>query len=289
MKQSILDQLKPLRARNEISQQQMFEAEQTLAQADLQQQPAEANVIAMMLPPRAEALAEGAAKIAAANEAIATSQARLDLHVIRSPIAGAVDWLTCHPGQTLAAGSEVGQVIDSRHVYAEVWLPVHDASRVQTGQTAAVSSDGFATAANQLSTNNSKSIDGAVVFVGQVIDPQTGNLPVRVELENVESRFAMGQLVYVSIRVTEPKLLLAVPLDAIHDEGSGPRLTVIRDGKAVALEPQLGLRQHDWISVFGTDLREGEAVIVEGAYNLPDGTPVVATAGEGSSTSGANE
>ena len=78
----------------------------------------------------------------------------------------------------------------------------------------------------------------------------------------------------VTIIVEEHAGVLQVPSAAILDQGEGPVLTVVRDGKTVALHPELGTAQGGWVAVSGTDLKEGEPVIVEGGYNLPEGTAV---------------
>ena len=52
-------------------------------------------------------------------------------------------------------------------------------------------------------------------------------------------------------------------------------ISVVRDGKTVVLhDPKLGLKDEHWIEVGGTDLKPGEPVVVEGGYNLPEGTKV---------------
>jgi hypothetical protein len=68
--------------------------------------------------------------------------------------------------------------------------------------------------------------------------------------------------------------VLQVPAAAILDLGEGPVLPVVREGKAVALHPEVGASHDGWVAVSGTDLKAGEPVIVEGGYNLPDETPV---------------
>ena len=77
----------------------------------------------MMIGPRPEAIAEAEGKIKTADALVAFSQAHLDYHTIRSPIDGVLDSLTCHPGQTIAIGSPIGEVVDTRQVFAVVWLP----------------------------------------------------------------------------------------------------------------------------------------------------------------------
>ena len=74
--------------------------------------------------------------------------------------------------------------------------------------------------------------------------------------------------------------MLQVPAAAIIDMGEGPALTVVRDGKTVVLHPEIGKASKGWVAITKTDLKEGEPVIVEGGYNVPEGT---------AATSGKNE
>ena len=100
----IAERLKPLLARHEASEQQMFEADLAVVQAKLQLQTAEAQLRVMMIGPKPEAVAEAGAKIKTAEGAVEFSKAHLDFHTIRSAIDGILDSLTCHPGQTIAIG-----------------------------------------------------------------------------------------------------------------------------------------------------------------------------------------
>ena len=113
-----------------------------------------------------------------------------------------------------------------------------------------------------------------MTFVGRVADPQTGNLSVRILVDNAKGRLIAGQIAGATITVGETKDVLAVPADAIHDLGEGPVLNVVREGKSVVLHPKLGVRDNRWVEVLGTDLKPQEPVIVEGGYNLPEGTEV---------------
>lgn len=117
-------------------------------------------------------------------------------------------------------------------------------------------------------------MEGKVNFVGRLADVQTGNLPVLILVENPAGRLTLGQTMGVTITVDEHSGVLEVPSAAILDQGEGPVLSVVRDGKTVALHPELGTSQGGWVAISKTDLKEGEPVIVEGGYNLPEGTAV---------------
>ncbi len=64
----------------------------------------------------------------------------------------------------------------------------------------------------------------------------------------------------------------------------GNVLNVVREGKSQRAQPELGIRDKTWIEISGTDLKEplkaDELVIVEGGYNLPDGTAVTLKSAE---------
>ncbi len=275
--QSQLEHLKPLAGRNEVSQQQLFDVEKTVEQARLQKESAEAQYRLSMAGPRPEAADEAKARIAVAERAVETSQARLDFHTLRAPIDGVLEDLTCHPGQTVAAGTSVGQIVDTRKLYALAWLPVASVRRVEVGQEATVMA--AAPTPSGLSAQDSAdeepvTLSAEVVFVGQIVDPQTGNLPIRCLVDNREGHLVVGQTVNVSITVHEQSHVLCVPIAAVFDLGEGPLVNVVRDGKSVELHPQLGGAHDGWVAVSNTDLKEGEPLIVEGGYNLKEGTPL---------------
>jgi RND family efflux transporter MFP subunit len=280
--ESVVERLKPLLQRTEISQQQMFEAKLALEQARVQQQKAEMALTVAMLGARRDAVDEAQAHIAAAAAAEASIGEQVDLHSIRSPIGGILDKITCRLGQTLTVGTPIGEIVDSRKLHALVWLPTSDARLVHAGQSARVTLNDSAKgrAVAKTAEPESEELTGSVDFVGQVVDPQTGNVPVRVLVDNPKERLGLGQMVTVAITVNQRPDVLAVPATAITDLGEGPLLSVVRQEKASLLYPQLGLKDKGWVEVIGIDLKPGEPVVIEGNYNLPDDTPVIPKQGD---------
>jgi len=272
--ESTVRRLRPLRDRKEISAEQMLQAELSLRQAQLQQQTAQTQLNIAFLGPRVQAVDEAQAKIVAADAAAASAKAQLDLHTIRAPIEGVLNSLSCHLGQTVAVGAPVGEIVDSRQVFVAVGLSVADASQVRVGQVARIASPDSPDADRVVSQAGPEPLLGKVTMVGRVADAQSGNLPVRILVDNGRGRLVVGQIAAAAIVLREDHERLAVPAEAIHDLGEGPVLTVVRDAKAVVVHPQLGVRDRQWVEVLGTDLRAGELVVTEGGYNLPNGTEV---------------
>ncbi len=273
----MLDHLQPLAQRNEVSPQQLFDAEKAADQARLQKEFAEAQFHVSMIGPRAEAVKEAKSRIAIAEETVKSSQARLDLHTIRAPIDGVLEDVTCHPGQTIAAGTPVGQIVDSRRLHVLAWLPPRTAQLVRVGQKVEIAVTDVTPLAEDTSAESSalqSASPGEVVFVGQVADAQTGNLPVRCLIENGDGRLSIGQTVRLAIVVEQERKSLSVPMAAIYDLGEGPLLNVVREGKTVEMHPNLGTSHEGWVAVTDTDLKPGDLIIVEGGYNLAEETPV---------------
>ncbi len=268
------ERLRPLLARHEVSEQQVFEADLAVTSAEIMYKTAEAQLQVTLIGPRPEAVAEAEAKIAVADGAVAFSKAHLDLHTIRSPIDGVLDTLTCHPGQTIAIGTPIGEVVDTQQIFVSVYLPSRSAQAVHVGQNAQVRIVESHSESSSESAGGEAGVEGKVHFVGRLADAQTGNLLVNILVENPEARIPIGQTMGVTITLQEHAGMLQVPTAAILDQGEGLVLTVIRDGKTVALHPELGITQKGWVAIAKTDLKEGEPVIVEGGYNLPEGTAV---------------
>jgi len=256
--------------RREISAEQMHQAEVALWQAQLQQQTAQLQLEIAMLGPRSEAVDEARAKIIVAGAAVAAAKAQLDLCTIRAPISGVLNSLACHPGQTVAIGAPIGEIVDLRQVFVVVGLSVADAREVHAGQVARIAPPGSGEGAR--TEAEPERLLGKVTTVGRIADAETGNLPVRILVDNAQGRLVAGQIVVATIVFRENRDRLAVPAEAIQDLGEGPLLVVIREGKAAVLHPKLGVRDKQWVEVLGTDLQAGEPAVTDGAYNLPEGT-----------------
>lgn len=270
--QAVVDRIRPLRERGEIPQSQLFEAETAVKEALLQQRTAEAQLKLLEMPPRPELIAEAESKIKAADEALKSSMTRLNLLTIKAPISGVLVNLVCHPGQTCSVGTSIGEIIDSREVLATVWMPVARGRQIKMGSTARIHAASKMDGAGSLAPQHE--LSGKVTLVGRNVDPQTGNVPVQILVQNNGNMLFVGQTLAADVFLTEPTKMLCVPTQAVHDEGSGNAITVVRDGKAMVLQPQFGISDGTWTAVSNVKLNPGEPVITSGGYNLPDGTEV---------------
>lgn len=268
--QAQIESLRPLLPHNEVSPKVFHDAEVALKQAQVLLQTAQAQLKLMLSGPRPEAVAEGQTKIAMAEQAVASSRETLALHTLRAPIAGVVESLNCHPGQTLTIGTSVGEVIDIRRLFVTVYFPARVTRLLQPGMVARVD---LSEGAHPASESDAKDVvSGKVTFIGSAADPQTGNYAVRILMENTGMRLRLGQVVKAIVVLKNEEPQIAVPEAAIFDQGEGPLLAVVRDGKIKLLHPELGATEGGNVAVAKTDLKEGEPVVIEGAYGVADDT-----------------
>jgi HlyD family secretion protein len=266
--QAVIERYRPLAARQEVSPQIFADAEHALKLDLVLRDTAQAQLKVLNLGPRPEAVAEAQTKIHIAEQAVANAKALLDLHTLHAPIGGTVDSLNCHLGQTLTVGTPVGEVVNPSRLLVTAYLPARSTRLVEPGMSVRLDAEGE----NRETAGKSDEINGQVAFVGSVADPQTGNFPARILVDNRDGRLRVGQVLKALIKLRTEQAALTVPQAAIFDLGEGPILAVVRDKKIKQLHPELGTAEGGMVAVLKTDLHEGDQVVIDGAYNVKDGT-----------------
>jgi HlyD family secretion protein len=83
------------------------------------------------------------AQAEAAQQAVAVEQTRMDLHEIKSPIAGMVLDVHAKSGEILGVGAPALTIADPQHPYADVFVPQGEVGGIQVGQKAEVLVDAY--------------------------------------------------------------------------------------------------------------------------------------------------
>lgn len=283
--ESVVKHLKPLYERKpkEISEQQFFVAQQDLRDKLLAVKVAMAEHEFLMLKPKPNAVAEMQARITRAEAAVQTVKKRREYLQLKVPAQTSgkphqwiVNRIACNPGQLLSVGTVAVELVDPSEMFVTVWVPASDTATVRTGDHARVSVTRRVTRPDQREGRGESrtALTGVVAFVGWQASPETGLFPVRVRVSNFDGRLRLGMLVSVVISVGEVKDALAVPDAAVIPSDHGPTVVVVRKGKAVILPVSVGLRRNGLTQVTAKGLQNGDRVITQGGYNLPQGAPV---------------
>lgn len=189
-----------------------------------------------------------------------SSQTTMDLPIF-SDASGVVTERKVTQGQYVNAGDTLFTLADLGTVWVKADVYEADLPRVHMGQAVEITADALPNA----------KLRGRVGFVDVGINPQTRTASVRVQVANPGLRLRPGMYARAHF-VAGENPVLAVPRSAVVDNGTRKLVYVSRgNGDYEAREVKLGAPTDDAYPVI-SGLREGERVVVNGAFLLDSQT-----------------
>ncbi len=185
---------------------------------------------------------------------------------LTAPVGGIVVKMDAQPGVTVPAGTSLAVIASSDRLEARISIEPSDAGAVRPGQKVVL---------NAVNRPGGEPIESVVGTVGAFSDATTGSLDVRVPLPKQNS-WVPGERVQAEIEV-ERKVAWVVPRSAVLPDGDEEVLYTVKDGKASKHTVNVGIASGDKVEVSGSDLAAGEAVVIQGNYELIDGMAVQGT------------
>jgi membrane fusion protein, heavy metal efflux system len=186
--------------------------------------------------------------------------ARAARFVLRSPIDGIVVERPAFPGMEVRPDSGVAlvTVADLSRVWVLADVYERDLPRVAAGERAEVR---VAAAPNRVH-------EGAVGHVGELVDPATRTVKVRVEVANPRLELKPEMFARVSLQGAAGAPALTVPSSAVLSDGAASAVVVASaDGAYRRRTVELGPEQGGRVRVL-SGLGAGERVVVDGALFL---------------------
>ncbi len=184
---------------------------------------------------------------------------------IISPMAGVVTALNINPGETFAANTTLVTIMDETSVIVHVKIPLTNLQQVRLGQSATVTPSALP----------NLNLNGTVVSIVPVADPQTDTFEAWVQVKNTDQMLLPGMSAFVRIQTSANKAVVI------------PRLAVINpalDSMVFVVRGHLAHLQH--VHIFGRSentvyidngLAQGETVVLTGIHQLKDGQAVRVT------------
>ncbi|UCB45337.1 MAG: efflux RND transporter periplasmic adaptor subunit [Spirochaetota bacterium] len=108
---------------------------------------------------------------------------------------------------------------------------------------------------------------GKVTKLSPVVDAMSRTQEVRLRIDNPRHTLKPGMFGDVKLLIRTMKDMVIIPLQAVIDRGGRDVIFVVNDGKALEIEPVLGIREGDKIAI-EEGLTEGATVIVIGQQNV---------------------
>ncbi|MBK9072565.1 MAG: efflux RND transporter periplasmic adaptor subunit [Myxococcales bacterium] len=180
-----------------------------------------------------------------------------------SPISGTLVEVAATPGATVAPGTLLFRVVDTRELWISARVPEQDAARLRADRDAAyqiAGLDGFLPIAI-----TDKAAGASLVAIGRTVDQVSRTVDVIYALTRPASQLRVGGLVRVSVPAGDEFVGVVVPTTAIVEDEGREVVYVQVDGEHFeARVVKTSARMGDRIGI-SQGLVDGERVVTRGA------------------------
>ncbi len=176
---------------------------------------------------------------------------------IVSSVSGTVIERKVTEGQVVQPADGVFLIADLSRVWVVADAPEQSAGSLRVGESVQV----------EIPALGSRRLHGRLSFVSPIVSPETRTVRARMELDNKDREYKPAMLASVLIR-SAPQRRLTVPAEALVREENRDFVFVQTGSNAFLLrEVTLGI-EHEGRRVVQAGLREGERMVVDGAFHL---------------------
>ncbi len=254
--------------RDGIAKKDLEAAQLALTTAETQFQVAErtSNLRTSVLNPGEIGLAES--KVKQAEDRLATLTTQLSYATIRAPFSGIITDQFQYKGEFVAAGSKLVNLADLSELIVKAPFPDSIVAELKTGDSASI----------KPADAPEESVEGRVSLISRASDPSNRTVEVWINVPNKSGRLRSGSAAEVTISTRATMNALVVPLAAVtfSSPNSATGTVMIVDSKSVAHEKKVttGIKTSEGLIQILSGIEEGDTVVVEGNYSLPDGSKV---------------
>lgn len=225
---------------------------------------------------RASARRDAESALAAARASLETANLNIGYTQVRAPVTGRTSRAELTAGNFVTAGqTTLTTIVSIDPIYAvfeadeQAFLKYADLSRRAAGARAAKN-----TVYMGLSNEEGFPHKGAIAFVDNRLNPQTGTILARALFDNRDRRFTPGLFARVKLVGGSPSTAVLIDDRAVGtDQNKRFVLVVGSDSKAMYREVKLGAMS-EGLRVIRDGLKKGEVIVVNGLQRVRPGMPV---------------
>jgi membrane fusion protein, heavy metal efflux system len=225
---------------------------------------AELDGLRQVLQPYKEAR-ERLAKVLGSRQASGdVGDQRGDMRVtLRSPIAGTIVEASVTSGELINNSRKLFHVVNLDKLWIEANVSEYDLARVQKAPGASYRLAAYPDRIVPILGGGGRLID-----IGAMVDPDTRTVPIRYELPNPEGTLRVGMFADLLVETNRRQTALAVPKDAVVDEGGEVVVYLQRGGETFERRRvEVGIRDANQVEI-RNGLAVGDRVANKGAYTI---------------------
>ncbi|BCM24190.1 efflux RND transporter periplasmic adaptor subunit [Methyloradius palustris] len=176
---------------------------------------------------------------------------------VSARLAGTVIERKVNLGQVVQPAEQLFTVADLSHVWAVAEVPEQQAELIQEGEEVNI----------EIPALSNKQFTGKLIYVADVVNPQTRTVTVRTDMENHERAIKPEMLVSMLVQ-SKPVPKLTVPMQSIVREDNKDHVFVqIAPRKFRLREVTLGSEYEGMVTI-ESGVSEGEILVGEGAFHV---------------------
>ncbi|MDH7600939.1 MAG: efflux RND transporter periplasmic adaptor subunit [Armatimonadota bacterium] len=240
------------------------QAEAQVAAAREQLRTAKANAAQNLV--REEDVRQARAAVRQAEAALALAKQQLSYTYVKSPIDGELASRLADPGQVVAAGQPIAEVVNLASVYFKGSISEMELAGIRKGQSVNVRIDALP----------GRVFKGTVDEIFPAASPQSRSFPVRIRIDRTNMLIKPGMFARGSIITAVDRNVTLVPKDAVEDRRGARMVFVLKPDKTVRRQDILVVQENrEYVEVAPTPgLKPGDMVVTRGRQNLQDGSLV---------------
>lgn len=204
-----------------------------------------------------------AAAVQADRAAVQTATVNLGYTDIKAPIDGRCGAILINLGNNVKA-NDTNPLITINQV-----MPIYVQFTVPEAQLAAVranSAKGLQVRA--FVPNDSNASVGKLTFIDNAVDPTTGTIKLMGTFQNKDRRLWPGQFVNVQLVLGTDQRATLIPSIAVQSSQQGSYVFVVNQDGTAKMQPVTVARTYRQLSVVGSGVAPGDAVVVDGIYRV---------------------
>jgi len=201
-----------------------------------------------------ESLDQASAALAVSRANVAAAKAMLDRAAIAAPCGGVLNRVFVDPGEYVAPGVPVAEIVDVQTVKAVVQVPERDIGFLRKGSVAAVFTGEKA---------DRHELAGVITYISELADERTRSTRVEIRVANPARELRSGQIIRVRVVLRTLKNIVMAPLAAVVPLEDGRCVYVEENGVAAIRQVTLGFYSGRDVQIL-TGLSPGDRLIVSG-------------------------
>lgn len=202
-----------------------------------------------------------AANLAAIEADIDLIDVQISKASIKAPFTGRVGLRKVSEGAFVNSSTLITTLVQENPVKVEFSISERYAGSIKNGQTITFQLD-----------QTKKNYEATVYAYESVINAGTRMITVRASLKN-DGNLIPGAFVSIQYNLGIEKEAFMVPTESINPVLKGQTIFVERNGTAVEIPVEVGIRSADKIQVIG-DLQKGDKVLISGILGIRNGMPI---------------